>query len=252
MKSPLQSINIGSIYFKDKQRVQLPKLMARCTPDTRLALINIGVDVAKKGGNLYLSDLFRSYDMQLQSHLEWKTGKKTAFSPPPGGSLHEAGRACDLDLKSLKMKLADFWPIAAKHGMFPIIAKPVASESEAWHFDCRGSHQIVYDYYKAGKGSNMKSPYTAMAVSAILSVGVRVDQFGQNQAAAAIQIGLIRLGFELGSVDGDVGHKTRTALDEANIPWTTAEQTLLIVESQLKDKFPAEYNEILFDGELHI
>jgi hypothetical protein len=41
--------------------------------------------------------------MQLQSHLDWKTGKKSAFSPPPGGSLHEAGRALDLDLDSLGM-----------------------------------------------------------------------------------------------------------------------------------------------------
>jgi hypothetical protein len=40
-------------------------------------------------------------------------------------------------LKALKMPLADFWTIAAKFGMSPIINKPTASASEAWHFDNR-------------------------------------------------------------------------------------------------------------------
>ena len=98
MKSALHNINIGLIYFKDWQRAPLPKRrMAQCTPDTRQALMKIAKDVESESGNLYLSDLYRSYDMQLQSHLEWKTGKKSAFSPPPGGSMHEAGRACDLN-----------------------------------------------------------------------------------------------------------------------------------------------------------
>lgn len=249
MKSPLHSINIGSIYFRDGQRAPLPKRMAQCTPDTRQALIKIAKDVEGKGGKLYLSDLFRSYDMQLQSHLEWKTGKKSAFSPPPGGSMHEAGRACDLDLDSLKIKLVDFWVIAKKHGMFPIIDKPKASTSEAWHFDCRGSHQIVYDYYRTGKGTNMKA-YTAMAASGILAIGVRVDQFGKNQSAAALQAGLVRLGHEIGSIDGDVGMLTRKALEKAEIEWTTPDQTLSVVENQLKQTFPAEYDTSVFNEEI--
>jgi len=36
-----------------------------------------------------LSDLLRSYDMQLQAHLDYTSGKKSAFSPAPGGSMHE-------------------------------------------------------------------------------------------------------------------------------------------------------------------
>jgi hypothetical protein len=201
MKTPLQGIEILSAYMVNGKRVLLPKRMATCTPDTSVALSNVSQDVDAKGGKLFLSDLFRSYDMQLQSHLDFVNGKKKAFSPPPGGSLHEAGRAMDLDLDSLQMSLTDFWPIAAQHGFFPIISTPNSKLSEAWHFDRRGSHNLVYEYYSNGKGDNLK-PYQAMAAGAILAIGVRVDRFGNNQDAAAIQAGLIRLGNELGNIDG--------------------------------------------------
>jgi hypothetical protein len=42
----------------------LPTRMAKCTPDTHIAIFNIAKALAKKGGRLILSDLFRSYDMQ--------------------------------------------------------------------------------------------------------------------------------------------------------------------------------------------
>jgi D-alanyl-D-alanine dipeptidase len=148
MFAPLEDIKIKSIYPSG----DLPKNMARCTPDMLNALQGAAADVKTAGGELILSDLYRSYDMQLHAHLDYVTGKKKAFSPPPGGSMHEAGRAFDLDLSSLKMKLSDFWKIAAKHQLQPIIDTPSAGALEAWHFDCRGSHGLVYDYYAAGKG----------------------------------------------------------------------------------------------------
>lgn len=246
MKTPLVSINIESIYFKDKKRLPLPKRMAVCAPDMKAALISIGEAVEEAGGKFYLSDLFRSYEMQMQSHNDFVSGRKKAFSPPPGGSMHEAGRAFDMDLSSIKISLAEFWEIAAKFDVLPIIDKPKSGVSESWHFDKRGSHGLVYDYYKAGKGKNMKF-YTAMAASAILAIGVKVDRFGKNQSAAALQAGLIRLGFELGSIDGDIGQKTRTALDDAKIEFTNAEETLLRVENALKEKFPEEYESNLED-----
>jgi hypothetical protein len=181
VKSPLIAIDILSIY-KNKlgDLVPLPPGMARCTPDTHSAILNIAADLADAGGKLVLSDLFRSHDMQSQSHNDYISGKKKAFSPPPGGSFHEAGRAFDLDLRSIKIPLAEFWEIAAKHGVSPIIKEPNANASEAWHFDCRGSHQLVYKYYQDGKANNFK-PYAAAVASAILSIGIVVDTFVANQ-----------------------------------------------------------------------
>ncbi len=243
MKSPLVPINILSIY-KNKlgDLLPLPTRMAQCTPDTYTAIFNIAKDVAAKGGKLILSDLFRSYDMQSQSHKDYVSGKKSAFSPAPGGSFHEAGRAFDMDLSKIKISLADFWIIAAKYGMQPIIDKPVSGQSESWHFDCHGSHQLVYDYYKAGKASNLK-PYTAAAASGILSIGVHVDEFGNNQQQAALQSCLIRLGKDIGNIDGEIGQRTHMALTQLGISFdlNKVADMLLQAEHLVQLKFPAEF-----------
>jgi len=243
MKTPLVPIDITSIYknrFGDI--VPLPTRMAQCTPDTYTAIISIAKDLAKKGGKLVLSDLFRSYDMQAQAHYDYASGKKKAYSPPPGGSFHEAGRAFDLDLSQIKVTLAEFWTIAAKYNVVPIIAQPKANAAEAWHFDCRGSHQIVFQYYADGKGKNFK-PYTAAAASAILSLGIQVDAFGANQKQAAIQSGLIRLGKTIGNIDGLIGRNTQRALEEVGIAFHPNEidRILLQVENLVQQKFPKEY-----------
>lgn len=239
MKTPLLNITIGSVYDVHGARVPLPERMARCTPDMKAAISSLAEDLKSKGGALILSDLFRSYDMQLGSHLDYVSGKKKAFSPPPGGSLHEAGRAFDLELESINMKLADLWPIAAAHGLVPIIDQPDPNQSEAWHFECRGSHTRVYDHYKAGKGTNFAKPYQAMAASAILSVGVKVVRFGGNQDAAYVQSALIRLGEDIGNIDGSLGPRSQDALAKLGIG--AGEDLVAAVDRLLQKSFPEEF-----------
>jgi hypothetical protein len=220
MKTPLVPVQILSIYKSAAgQRLPLPARMAQCTPDMQAAILKVRQEVEALGGQLFLSDLFRSYDMQLQAHLDYTSGKKSAFSPAPGGSLHEAGRSLDLDLGSLKIPLAKFWEIAAVHGLSPIIKEPDTRLKEAWHFDCRGSHHKVYEYYVAGKGSNLK-PYAALAASAIL---------------------LIRLGQEIGNMDGQLGLKTKTALAKVGVQEGTLDATLEALEHLAQTAFPNEY-----------
>jgi hypothetical protein len=242
MKTPLYGVDILSIYKKNGQRVLLPKRMARGTSDLKSAIVGISKDLHGAGGTLVLSDLFRSYDMQLQAHLDWESKKKKAYSPPPGGSLHEAGRAFDLSLKDMKIQLPAFWAIAEAWGVVPIITKPDKKKSEAWHFECRGSHQIVYDYYKNGNGSNM-APYKAMAVSSILAIGVHVDRFENNQDAAYLQSCLIRLGFELGNIDGWIGKKTKQALADSAIAFTSVGEAVEQVEDAVQKKYPNEFRD---------
>jgi D-alanyl-D-alanine carboxypeptidase len=243
MKTPLVPISITSIYKNSVGDLQpLPARMAKCTPDTYTAIFNIAKDLAKKGGKLILSDLFRSYDMQTQAHADFVSKKKKAFSPPAGGSFHEAGRAFDMDLTAMKIPLADFWTIAAKYKVVPIIDKPVSSKSEAWHFECRGSHQLIIDYYAAGNGTNFKA-YSAGAASAILSAGIQVDAFGSNQKQAAIQSGLIRLGKIIGNMDGNLGGKSHKAMDELAMQFdlNNVDAMLLAVENLVQQKFPMEF-----------
>lgn len=243
MPTPMEPIEILSIYFdKNKNRKNLPSRMAQCTPDTKRAVLKIRDELKARGIDLFLSDMFRSHDMQLQAHFD--NAKKGVFSPKPGGSMHEAGRAFDLDLGALLkgdiLTLAEFWEIAKNHGVFPIVSKPDPKLKESWHFDCRGSHGIVRQYYLDGKGGKNMKPYEAMSASGILAIQVQVDRF-KNQKAASIQSALIRLGHELGPLDGSIGQKTRDALAAAGIPESDESTILLSLEQKLKEKFPGEF-----------
>ena len=242
MKTPLVPIDWPSIYpGKDGAKAPLPARMAQCTPDMKAAIKAAAAALEGKGGKLILSDLFRSYQMQYDAHQDFVTGRKKANSPPPGGSLHEAGRACDMDLGAIHISLADFWTLVAPIGLVPIIDKPKSGVSESWHFECRGSHQRVYDYYRAGKGKNFDKPYKAMAASAIVSVGVKVDRFGANQDAAYVQSGLIRLGDAIGDMDGAIGKNTKAALAARGIPAEPIAAAVAGIDQALKANFPGEF-----------
>lgn len=241
MTAPLRPVHIMSIYKVGGVPVPLPTRMAHATPDMKAALAHIGEQVAQAGGRFVLSDLYRSYDMQLQAHLDYKSKKKQAFSPAPGGSMHEAGRAFDVDLDALRMPLGAFWALCRPLGVVPIIPQPEKGASESWHFECRGSHQRVYDYYKEKLGKNFHSPAAAMAASAIVSTGVRVDAFGDDGTGAQIQSALIRLGKIIGNLDGDVGPKTRAALEEVGVGGLAPREQLRLLHEHLQEKHPAEY-----------
>lgn len=240
MPSPLVKPIITSTYPDPGPRGPMPERMAKVTPDLKRALYGIREELQALGGKLELSDLFRSYDMQLQAYLDYTNGKKKAFSPPPGSSMHESGRAFDLDLKSMKVPLATFWEIAKRWGVVPIIDEPKTSISEAWHFECRGSHQLVRDYYAAGKGTNFK-PGAALAVSAILGSGVQHDRFKGKQDAAYLQSGLIRLGHEVGNIDGDIGPKTLAVLSSLGIAGASTAEQVAGLDALLQKKFPLEF-----------
>lgn len=230
--TPLVPINVASIY-----NGPLPSRMAKCTPDTAAAIQAVVNDLRGLGHELRLSDLFRSRDMQLEANLDYTAGRKTAFSPPPGGSMHEAGRAMDIDLGSMGVPLSQFWEIAKAHGFSPIIDSPDPGHSEAWHFDCRGSHDAVYQYVKQGKAGVGVQPYTQMAQSGIVAIGVQVDGL-QDQGVAFLQASLIRLGFDPGRIDGVMGDHTRGATNSAALD---ASDPAGSVSEKLKLKFPAEF-----------
>ena len=251
MTAPLVRPLVISVYEVNGARVLMPERMARCTPDMKKAIYGIRADVQERGGQFALSDLFRSYDMQLQAHLDYVSGKKKAFSPAPGSSMHEAGRAFDVDLKALKMPLADFWRIAREHGVVPIIAEPNPRASEAWHFECRGSHQLVYDYYKAGKATNF-NPAAAMAASAIVSAGLQHDRFKGKEQSAYLQSGLIRLGAQIGNIDGDVGPKSNAALAKLGITGSSRDEQVQALDERLQQAFPDEFFDKVVDEGEHL
>ena len=241
---PLVLIEIPSIYPTNVpkwQRKNLPARFAQCTPDTKWAIGQIVPALSQIGGELYLSDMFRSYEMQFQANNDYVTGKKKAYSPPPGGSMHESGRAFDLALGDLGVTLRAFWDIAGPLGVLPIIERADSRLSEAWHFDCRGSHGKVYDYYLAGKADNFQ-PYTAMAVSAIMSAGIENRRVA-DQVIGRLQSDLIRLDFDPGPIDGILGARTQKALADFGVATADPEQALCDLEAALMTMYPGEYAE---------
>jgi hypothetical protein len=231
--TPLVAVKVASIY----KNSPLPERMARATPDMAAALDKVVRDLRTLGHDLRLSDMFRSYEMQWQAHQDYATRKKKAYSPPPGGSMHEGGRAIDIDLSSMGVPLSKFWEIAKTHGFWPIIDKPEASRSEAWHFDYRGSHQVVYEYVRSGKAGAAMPPYTQMAASAIASIGIKLDAV-HDQDVAFLQSSLIRLGLDPGRIDGVMGDRTSGALKEAGASRDDPAGALCAL---LKEKFPLEF-----------
>ena len=231
--TPLVPITVASIY----NNAALPSRMARCTPDTAEAILSVVDDLRSLGHDLRLSDLFRTYDMQRQANLDFVEGRKKAYSPPPGGSMHEAGRAMDIDLSSIGVPLSRFWEVVEARGFSPIIDSPVPSRSESWHFDCRGSHDEVYRYVQQGKAGGSIPPYTQMAHSAILAIGVRVDAL-PDQGVGYLQSALIRLGFDPGRIDGVMGERTLGAMRDAGVDPDDPLGSLVL---RLKEKFPLEF-----------
>jgi hypothetical protein len=229
----LVDIVIPSIY----KNGPLPRALARCASDTRVAILAVARALNLRGGNLRLSDLFRGRDLQQRAHTDWLAGRKRAYSPPPGASMHEAGRAMDIDLGAIGVDLGSFWTIAAAHGFTPVIDTPDSRLPEAWHFDHRGSHQLVYDYVKSGKAGPKQSPYKQMAVSAILAAGIPIDGVNDPEIGA-IQSGLIRLGEDPGPIDGVLGSRTRSALARFGFVLQNARNS---VEARLRARWPQEY-----------
>ena len=232
--APLVPITIPSIY-----KGPLPAHLAQCTPDTRTAILAVAADLKGLGFDLRLSDLFRSRAAQEQAHDDYVQKRKTAFSPPAGQSMHEAGRAMDVDLSSIGVPLAKFWEIAKARGFTPIIDAPDPHRSEAWHFDCRGSHDAVYRYVQTGKAGAAMAPYTQMAESGILALGIALDAV-PAQDVALLQAGLIRLGFDPGRIDGVQGSRTLAALSDAGGDLANAAVWL---SGELMKRFPGEYQQ---------
>src|SRR5260370_10543339 len=138
--TPLVPINIASIY-----QGPLPHRLAQCTPDTKAAIEAVARDLAAMGFGIRLSDLFRSHDMQSQSHADFVEGRKKAFSPPPGESLHEAGRGVDFGVSSIGGALPRVWEMCKAHGFRPALDGADPHPCGSFHFDMKRRHGAMYE-----------------------------------------------------------------------------------------------------------
>ena len=185
----------------------LPKRMARLIEPAALALDAAYREIAAAGGRLFVSDMFRSSQDQARAHQDYLTGKKSAYSPPPGGSMHEAARAIDIDVGNTVIGLPRAKEILKKHGWTGI----AATGSECWHHDWRGPDgQAAYD--RGGKGM---SRYRAMARHCIAKIGNGLAIAQQADADKKIEWIQKTLNDLVGAgldIDGIYGEATRAAV----------------------------------------
>lgn len=145
----------------------LPNRMSWMAPDAAAAFRAADAEFVSLGLPMRYSDCFRDRIMQMNAwadhQLYLKSGGKegkAAYSPPPGFSMHESGRARDYDAtvfadpafaKTLKEKKLDQRTVVEvyrKYGIVGIVdvGDPVrVDRSEEWHFEFRGEFQQVYD-----------------------------------------------------------------------------------------------------------
>lgn len=223
---------LKSIYFSRGKRLDVTAFNNKgqrgnyVTPDFASALIELEKAVNACGGNLYVTDLFRSFETQRQLRERWEAGKQKAFAANPGGSFHNAGRAIDvslgdLDFDGIKKEdwLKKLWELAKPLGFKPIIKKSDMNALEAWHFDFPGKEwAAAYD--------NLN--YSEVAKCCILDVG---EWAGSGAVDILfLQSQLMRLGFyEIGFVDGILGPKTKKAVEDLGFGgYSVAEQCELI------------------------
>lgn len=195
-----KELSVTSTYLKNGERVKLPERMAKLVDTGVVSLNGLINELSTMGGKLYLSDAYRDRTEQQKAREDYETGKKKAFSPPPGYSYHEAGRAIDIDLDNIGMPLKTFWSIARKYGWTPVIPQPVAKLPEAWHFEFR-------EYW-----GNLSS-YTIGKRCAVLEAYVFTGGPMSDKDIALLKQGyLTLLGFYKGALDGSWGPISKTAL----------------------------------------
>jgi hypothetical protein len=182
----------------------LPKRMAKLVREAAEALNLVFQDVAQADGHLYLSDMFRSAEEQEQAHNDYLTGRKSAFSPPSCGSVHEAARAIDIDAFDTGIGHKRVRKILNKHGWVNIV--DTLTGSECWHYEFRGQKwQEFHD----------QNGYAEMAramkkeIGNVLNLEAAVKK---EEEIKLLQTTLNKLyGLNL-DVDGMLGPKTRDAV----------------------------------------
>lgn len=186
------------------------KVIAIARGDFRILDLVRNVSQQAKGRKKY--ETWLAAGKPKQSSSRWDSGiMKDAYIARPGRSMHNAGRAMDVDLSSLNFvgdpdkQLDTLWGIIEPLGWDPIIKRPDEGASEAWHFDFWGPWQGTYDLLG----------YEQAAMCAVLDLG-HVELFDRG-VQRAIQAHLHRAGHDVGDVDGWIGSKTMRGLTDSEV-----------------------------------
>lgn len=161
-------VQVPGIY--GKRGDPLPERMAKLVRGAAVSLDEVYREMVKKGGHLYISDMFRSAEEQQRAHEDYLAGRKESFSPPACSGVHESGRAIDIDAFDTGIGHARTRRILNEHGWVHIVDSLTASE--CWHYEFR---EARWEAFKDEHG------YSAMAHAMKEEIG---NLAGSDQAEA--------------------------------------------------------------------
>lgn len=240
---------IQSYYGKRGPLATLP--MGRLAPDAAAALALLDAQIRAAGGQLLITDCFRSLAEQAAARAKYErwlaAGKpsarsaafdsktmKASFVARPGKSGHNGGRAVDIAHMLVaphgipkNQKLDWLWEHAKACGWTPVIRTADEGASEAWHFDFLGPWAHVREHLG----------YEAAALCAFLDIGAG-DGLFPRAYNRWVQAQLWRAGVDVGDIDGYVGKRTKrgAALVGVNLDAEPAavEAALMALPDQFK------------------
>lgn len=104
-------------------RIPLPVDQAYLTGDAEMALHTTLAQVGDAGGRILITSMWRTPEQQMLRWTDFQTGNKRSYSPLPGRSMHECGRAIDIDTRadSLKLPHSKIREILLANRWFPIV-----------------------------------------------------------------------------------------------------------------------------------
>jgi murein L,D-transpeptidase YcbB/YkuD len=195
-------IRVPGIYGKKGD--PLPQRMAKLVKPAAQALQQVYKDIVAEGGHLFISDMVRSFAEQQKAHEDWKTGRKSAFSPPACNSVHESGRAMDIDAFDTVIGHKRVREILIKHGWVNIVQ--TLTGSECWHYEFR---EEKWETFKQNHG------YEAMARGMKEEIGNVKDVAKAEAKKDDVRLLQSALNKVMGTdleIDGIYGEGTREAV----------------------------------------
>ena len=122
------------------QVMPFPEHKAFLAKSAASSIYDANLKIIDAGGRLYISEMWRSSDDQRKSYIDFVTGRKASFSLPPGLSMHESGRAIDIDTRPDKLRIPHekIREILISCGWSPLV--PLGSLGD-YHYEYRSTMQ---------------------------------------------------------------------------------------------------------------
>jgi hypothetical protein len=201
--APVSPLLWSSHFFESGHRARLVEIVGGdlAPPDVAAALLVLDGAIRRRGGVLWLTTLYRSWEAQEATYRKGDTAVRGGFS------MHQARRAIDIDYNRVGITDAQLAAAMAEAGMTPIGGEP-------WHLEKLGPWAALYAARGPGEA----------AMAACLDIGTAYGWYDADDEAGhartdirALQAHCWRAGHPTGVIDGLPGPNTWAALAAAGM-----------------------------------